>query len=212
MDAFVLFDFYSQLNDELSCRKDDTISSWKGTGAKLCYTKKTFIRLRPIPGFMGTTSRSRAEEILKRIATDNTFLVRESETCPGDFSISFFYKSVVKHAMIAKDSDNKFAVSEKKFTSINSLIEFYAFHTISRSESIRLVHPIPESLVFGVAENFTARDEKELTMRKGDTVVVTNYSDRNWWVGSCRDNEGMFPVRFIQPVNYPTIFTDSNRD
>ncbi len=157
---------------------------------------------------MATTSRSRAEDILSRNAIDDSFLVRESETCPGDFSLSIFHKGTVKHAMISKDAELKFRVYERKFSSVNALVEYHNNSTISRTENIKLVHPVPESLVFAVDENFTARDDKELTLDKGKSVVITDYCDRNWWHGACGKREGMFPVRFIKPVNYPTIFDD----
>ena len=167
---------------------------------------KTFIRLKPIPGFMGAISRSRAEEILSRVAKQDSFLVRESETSPGDFTISVWDKGAVKHSIIIKDSERNFRMYDKKFDNINSLTEYHRTNTISRSESIKLVNPVPESLVFSVAEDYRARCKTELTAKKGDTIIITNYSDRNWWTGISGKEEGMFPVRFLQPVNYPTIF------
>ena len=215
----MLFDFQSSLDDELSCMQDDHLIVLKANmernwckallHKKVGLVPKTYVRLRPIPGFLASTSRSRAEDILSRNAIDNSFLVRESETCPGDFSLSVFHKGSVKHAMISKDAELKFRVYERMFSSVNALVEYHKDSTISRTESIKLVHPVPESLVFVVDENFTARDDKELTLETGKNVVVTDYLDRNWWHGTCGKREGTFPVRFIKPVNYPTIFDDN---
>ena len=216
MEATALFDFQPSQDDEICCRKDDRVIILKANMERnwckglLCkkvgLVPKTFIRLKPIPGFMGAISRSTAEELLSKVAIKESFLVRESETSPGDFTISIWLNGIVRHAMITQDSDMNFKMYEKSFDNINSLMEHHQTNSIARSENIRLLHPVPESLVFSVAESHKAREKNELSAIKGDRVIVTDYSDKNWWTGVCGQEEGMFPVRFLQPINYPTIF------
>lgn len=217
MEAVVLSDFKACEDDELSCRKDDLLVVLRPNmeinwSKAVLYKKeglvpKNFIRIKPIPGFMGAISRSQAEDMLKKSAKENLFLIRESESNPGSFTISVWINGNVKHAMISIDAENKYRVYDKIFKSINSLIEYHKFHSIARSETILLLHPVPESLVLEIAENFTARDNSELTLQQGDKVRVTDYSDKNWWTGSCRNMEGMFPVRYAHPINYPNVIS-----
>lgn len=217
MEAVVLGNFDASEADELSCRRDDLLvvlrpnmeMNWS---LAVLYQKeglvpKNFIRIKPIPGFMGNISRQQAEEMLKKTSKEGLFLIRESESSPGSFTISVFTNGNVKHAMINNDAEYKFRVYDRRFSSINLLIEHHCSHSIARSDKILLVHPVPESLVLEIGENFTARDKDELTVNQGDRVIVTNYTDKNWWIGVCKNKEGMFPVRYAHPINYPNIVT-----
>lgn len=74
--------------------------------------------------------------------------------------------------------------------------------------------------IFFVAEkviavhNFEAEGDDELSLKKGDIVVVMKKIDEGWWVGSLNGQMGMFPANYVEhydpdstppPVSRPSI-------
>ncbi|XP_018620070.2 GRB2 related adaptor protein a isoform X1 [Scleropages formosus] len=97
MEALALYTFQATESDELSFQKGDVLKilnmeddpNWftaELMGRK-GYVPKNYINVRPHPWFAGRISRSVAEERL-RTQLRGSFLVRESESAPGEFSIS----------------------------------------------------------------------------------------------------------------------------
>ena len=216
MEATALFDFDSTIEDELCFKKGDILTILRANQERnwskaILYNKvglvpKTYIRFKPFPGFMGRINRANAEELLGKYPKNHTFLVRESESSHGDFSISVWHEGKVKHAKIIQERDKeqtKFMIIDKRFPTINSLLRYHNERSIMNSEIIKLENPIPDSLTFTVAVSFFARDPSELSITKGSTVTVSDWSDRNWWIGICNERKGMFPVPYVVPMNYP---------
>jgi hypothetical protein len=54
--------------------------------------------------FAGKTGRSKAEELFAG-CDDGTFLIRESNTRPGDYSLSVKYNGIVKHITVNRVGD-----------------------------------------------------------------------------------------------------------
>ena len=219
MEAVALFDFTSPSKDELDFKKHDLLiilraNLEKNWSKALLFKKvglvpKVYFRIKPIPGFMGKISRSDAEKILVKTGINNSFLIRESERCPGDYCLSVWQEGKARHAIIVQNTERLFRIDDVgRFRSLNSLVEHYKHNPISHLEDMKLVHPIPESLKFSVAVTFVAREPTELTIEKGAVVTVEDYSDKNWWVGVCGNKKGMFPVPFVKPIDYPTLYED----
>uniref|UniRef100_A0A8C9ZIJ9 GRB2 related adaptor protein b n=1 Tax=Sander lucioperca TaxID=283035 RepID=A0A8C9ZIJ9_SANLU len=97
MEAVALFSFAASEADEISFQKGDIIkvtemeddSCWVTAEiqGKRGYVPENYISLLPYPWFAGRVSRLDAE---KRLCWQETgvFLVRESESAPGEFSVS----------------------------------------------------------------------------------------------------------------------------
>ena len=48
------------------------------------------------------------------------------------------------------------------------------------------------------AFDFEPQEDGELRLRKGDVITVLDKSDQNWWRGTCKGQEGMFPVPYVK--------------
>ena len=97
--------------------------------------------------FHGKMVRSRAENLLKenRHLGDGTFLVRESETFVGDYTLSFWRREKAKHCRIKTKKEGcgekiKFLLVDTiPFNSLDSLITYYRSHPLISPVSRKLV-------------------------------------------------------------------------
>ena len=48
--------------------------------------------------------------------------------------------------------------------------------------------------------NFDAREEDELTLKKGDIVNVYGKVDGGWWMGQVGDRVGRFPSNYVEQL------------
>ncbi|XP_027730554.1 GRB2-related adapter protein isoform X3 [Vombatus ursinus] len=98
MESVALYSFQATENDELAFNKGDTLKilnmeddqNWYKAelhGAE-GFIPKNYIQVKPHPWFAGRISRQFAEEILLRRNHLGAFLIRESESSPGEFSVS----------------------------------------------------------------------------------------------------------------------------
>ena len=46
--------------------------------------------------------------------------------------------------------------------------------------------------------DFTKEEEGELTIRKGQKIIVLDKTDKNWWRGRVDNREGIFPVSYVK--------------
>ncbi|XP_054273965.1 1-phosphatidylinositol 4,5-bisphosphate phosphodiesterase gamma-1-like [Macrosteles quadrilineatus] len=95
--------------------------------------------------------RSEAEDLLRKFARlgDGTFLVRESETFVGDYSLSFWRQGKVNHCRIRSKQDRGqtkyFLIDSNCFDSLYSLITHYRTHPLRSQEFlITLKEPVPQ--------------------------------------------------------------------
>lgn len=207
MEAVALFDFNGEANDELSFRKGALLSVMNVSAEKnWCKAElngqtglvpKTYLKLKPNPWFKGRLGRASSEEMLGKECRDGVFMVRESESTPGDFSISVLHKGSVKHLKVLRDEGGKFFIWDKKFPSLNQLVQFHKHSSVSRVEQILL--QVPQGVLkVRALFNFTPQEEGELLLQPGDIVTVTDLSDKNWWIGECNGQCGMFPVSYVE--------------
>jgi len=45
--------------------------------------------------------------------------------------------------------------------------------------------------------DFVARSERELSFKKGDTVILFSQVSNDWWRGSVSGQEGLIPDKYI---------------
>ncbi|XP_044160603.1 GRB2-related adapter protein isoform X4 [Bufo gargarizans] len=98
MEAMAIYNFKTTERDELPFSKGDTLKilnmeddqNWYK--AELYgmegYVPKNYIKVKPHPWYGGRISRQVAEEILLNRRFTGAFLIRDSESSPGEFSIS----------------------------------------------------------------------------------------------------------------------------
>ncbi|XP_031670318.1 GRB2 related adaptor protein a isoform X2 [Oncorhynchus kisutch] len=113
MEAMALYSFRATEGDELSFNKEDVLKiinmeddpNWYTAelNNKKGYVPKNYINLRPHAWFAGRVSRGVAEGRLRQ-RDRGAFIVRESESAPGEFSMSVSYGDHVQHFKVLQDS------------------------------------------------------------------------------------------------------------
>ncbi|XP_038141208.1 GRB2-related adapter protein-like isoform X2 [Cyprinodon tularosa] len=146
MEAVALFSFAASEADEISFQKGDIVkviemeedSCWftAEMEGKRGFVPENYISLRPHPWFAGAISRLEGE---KRLCWQETgvFLVRESESAPGEFSLSVSYGDRVEHFRVL-EGGGQYYIWDKAFCSLNRLVEFYRAHSIAVEKVVRL--------------------------------------------------------------------------
>jgi growth factor receptor-binding protein 2 len=158
-----------------------------------------YVKLRPNPWFKGKIARAKAEEILRKQTHDGAFLVRESESSPGDFSLSVLFAGQVQHFKVLRDGAGKYFLWVQKFCSLNELIEYHRKTSVSRTQTIYLRDMLEQQQQMARAlYDFAPQEEGELRLKRGDVITVTDSSDNNWWRGHCCGAHGMFPKAYVE--------------
>ncbi|XP_019125304.2 GRB2-related adapter protein [Larimichthys crocea] len=149
MEAVALFSFTASEADELSFQKGDIIkvtemeddSCWftAEIEGKRGYVPENYISLLPYPWFAGRVSRLDAEKHLRWQDT-GVFLVRESESAPGEFSVSVSYGDRVEHFRVL-EGGGQYCIWDESFCSLNRLVHFYRTHSIAVEKVICLRDP-----------------------------------------------------------------------
>ncbi|XP_044900122.1 GRB2-related adapter protein isoform X4 [Felis catus] len=98
MESVALYSFQATESDELAFNKGDTLKilnmeddqNWYKAELRGAegFIPKNYIRVKPHPWYSGRISRQLAEEILMKRNHLGAFLIRESESSPGEFSVS----------------------------------------------------------------------------------------------------------------------------
>ncbi|XP_034394512.1 GRB2-related adapter protein-like isoform X1 [Cyclopterus lumpus] len=149
MEAVALFSFAASEADKLSFQKGDIIkvtemeddSCWVTAEiqGKRGYVPENYISLLPYPWFAGRVSRLEAEKRLHR-QDAGVFLVRKSESAPGEFSVSVSYGVRVEHFRVLEGS-GQYCIWDESFRSLNRLVDFYRAHSIAVEKVVYLRDP-----------------------------------------------------------------------
>ncbi|KAM9314568.1 GRB2-related adapter protein-like [Pholidichthys leucotaenia] len=149
MEAVALFSFMASEADEISFQKGDIVkvtemeddSSWftAEIHGKRGYVPGNYLSLFPHPWYAGAVSRLEAEQRLRRQDT-GVFLVRESESAPGEFSVSVSYGERVEHFRVL-EGGGQYCIWDETFSSINRLVDFYRTHSIAVEKVVCLKDP-----------------------------------------------------------------------
>uniref|UniRef100_A0A8C2EX55 Cytoplasmic protein n=1 Tax=Cyprinus carpio TaxID=7962 RepID=A0A8C2EX55_CYPCA len=83
--------------------------------------------------YYGKVTRHQAEVALNQRGTEGDFLIRDSESSPNDFSISLKAPSKNKHFKVQL-KDNLYCIGQRKFNSMEELVEHYKKAPIFTSE------------------------------------------------------------------------------
>ncbi|XP_032417959.1 GRB2-related adapter protein-like isoform X1 [Xiphophorus hellerii] len=146
MEAVALFSFTASEADEISFQKGDIVkvvemerdSFWftAEIEGKRGFIPENYISLHPHLWFAGAISRLEAEQRLCW-QDPGVFLVRASESAPGEFSLSVSYGDMVEHFRVLEDG-GQYYIWDKAFCSLNRLVEFYRAHSITMEKVVHL--------------------------------------------------------------------------
>jgi len=215
MESVAKFDFVATAPDELSFEKGDVLKVLNADDDKnWCRAEirgrqglvpKNYIALKPNEWYLGKISRVRAEQILmKGDQPDGSFLIRDSESTPRDFSLSVRCNNEVQHFKVLRDGAGMYFLWVMKFSSLNQLINYHRTATISRTANIFLKdRPIEQSFEVRALYDFRQQEAGELEFNRDDVVTVTEWSDKNWWRGQVTRSDGnvesgIFPSNHVQ--------------
>ncbi|XP_006993691.1 growth factor receptor-bound protein 2 [Peromyscus maniculatus bairdii] len=214
MEAIAKYDFKATADDELSFKRGDILKvlneecdqNWYKAelNGKDGFIPKNYIEMKPHPWFFGKIPRAKAEEMLSKQRHDGAFLIRESESAPGDFSLSVKFGNDVQHFKVLRDGAGKYFLWVVKFNSLNELVDYHRSTSVSRNQQIFLrdIEQVPQQPTYVQALfDFDPQEDGELGFRRGDFIHVIDNSDPNWWKGACHGQTGMFPRNYVTPVN-----------
>ncbi|XP_065826155.1 growth factor receptor-bound protein 2-like [Oscarella lobularis] len=208
MEAAAKYDFNATQGDELSFKKGDIVKILNMEDDKNWFKAEldglegfvpsTYIEMRAHKWYRSKMTRGKAEETLLKQKMDGAFLVRDSESTPGDFSLSVRYQDAVQHFKVLRDAAGKYFLWVQKFNSLNALIDYHRTTSVSRTQKIYL-RDMNEREVKAVAlYDFQPMEQGELPLHRGDEITVTDQSDANWWKGCCCGKIGLFPKAYVQ--------------
>lgn len=156
MEAIAKYDFKATADDELSFKRGDILKvlneecdqNWYKAelNGKDGFIPKNYIEMKAHPWFFGRIPRARAEEILNKQRHDGAFLIRESESAPGDFSLSVKFGNDVQHFKVLRDGAGKYFLWVVKFNSLNELVDYHRTTSVSRNQQIFLrdIEQVPQ--------------------------------------------------------------------
>jgi len=212
MEATALHDFNPQSanEDELPFNKGSILKILNMTDDKNWYkaeqngregfVPKNYIQMKPHCWYYGKIKRVEAEQLLLQEVQDGAFLIRDSESTAGDFSLSVKFNNQVQHFKVLRDGAGKYFLWVVKFNSLNQLVEYHRAASVSRSQTIYLKDMESAYQVGRALFDFTAQEDNEISFNRGDLIKITDTTDQHWWHGKIQDREGMFPANYIQQI------------
>eukprot|EP00039_Didymoeca_costata_P031660 m.35811 g.35811 ORF g.35811 m.35811 type:complete len:757 (+) comp8963_c0_seq1:237-2507(+) len=141
METYIaLYNFTGTEKDDLSFKKGEKLFVVEASPMKKWWTAQNgagetgqipanFVRkpgLESEEWFLGKISRSEAHALLKNCRDEEgVFLVRESETRPGEYALALGDKGEVRHYQIVRENDQLYVQYRHKFKTIPELIEYH---------------------------------------------------------------------------------------
>jgi len=102
--------------------------------------------LRTKPWYYGSIGRAECDAMFTERGVDGDFLIRDSETNVGDFSISLKSFGRNKHFRIHLET-GVYAIGQRKFSSLQHLVDHYQrapIYTSQKGEKLYLIRPLPK--------------------------------------------------------------------
>jgi NCK adaptor protein len=98
------------------------------------------------PWYFGLISRGDCDTIMAEKGQDGDFLVRDSESNTGDFSVSLKAPGRNKHFRVHVDN-GMYCIGQRKFISLQQLVDHYQrapIYTSQKGEKLFLIKPLPK--------------------------------------------------------------------
>ncbi|XP_054372528.1 GRB2-related adapter protein isoform X2 [Molothrus ater] len=170
------------------------------------FVPKNYIKVKPHPWYAGRISRHLAEERLLQRNHLGAFLIRDSESAPGEFSLSVSYGKQVQHFKVLRERNGKYFLWEEKFNSLNELVDFYRMTTIAKEQQIFLwdedqTQEVRRPRFVQAQFDFSAQEGSQLPFLRGDIIEVLSCPDPNWWQGKIYSRVGLFPRSYVHPIH-----------
>eukprot|EP00794_Sanderia_malayensis_P009112 gene9112-10085_t len=212
MEAIALHDFNTEETDELPFKKGQTLKilssdqdkNWHRAelDGREGFIPKNYVNVKEHSWYAGKVTRKEAEAQLSNQNLDGAFLIRDSESTPGDFSLSVKHSNKVQHFKVLRDGAGKYFLWVVKFNSLHELVEYHRTSSVSRSQVIYLKDmteaPAEPVVRYRAAFDFAAQDDEEVSFLRGDIVEVTQKYNENWWIGKVKGQSGMFPASYVK--------------
>ncbi|NXA04208.1 GRAP protein, partial [Sapayoa aenigma] len=232
MESVALYNFQTTEKDELPFQKGDTLKV-QGAGGPSPVWTPVGTPLPPAPGlsrggdvalgcprvssrrvahvgaarrwYAGRISRHLAEKRLLGSNHQGAFLIRDSESTPGEFSISVNCGKHVQHFKVLRERNGKYFLWEEKFNSLNELVDFYRMTTIAKEQQIFLrdedeTQEVKRPQYVQAQFDFFAHEGSQLPFLRGDIIEVLDCPDPNWWQGKIYGQVGLFPRNYVHPI------------
>ncbi|XP_076100090.1 cytoplasmic protein NCK2-like isoform X1 [Mytilus galloprovincialis] len=87
--------------------------------------------------YYGKITRQECEELLKKFAQEGDFIIRDSESASGNFTVVLKAAERNKHFRV-NVNDEQYQIGQQKFSSLDHLIEHYKKHPIFKQENEKL--------------------------------------------------------------------------
>jgi len=210
MEAIAKHDFNATADDELSFRRSDVLKvlnmeddiNWYRAEAdgREGLIPSNYIEMKKHDWYYGRITRADAEKLLSN-KHEGAFLIRVSESSPGDFSLSVKCGDGVQHFKVLRDTSGKFFLWVVKFNSLNELVDYHRTASVSRSQDIKLKDMQPEEYLVQAMYDFTPQEPGELEFRRGNIITVVDKTDDNWWEGEIGNRRGYFPATYVSPYH-----------
>ncbi|CAL1535836.1 unnamed protein product [Lymnaea stagnalis] len=187
-------DDFNPRSGELECTEEHIESELKAPEEKLWYH--------------GRLDRQSAEDCLLNSGKVGSYLIRESDSKPGSFVLSYLGQSgpPTHFRIIAMCGD--YYIGGRQFESLSDLIGYYtSCSCLMKNEQLR--YPVPPAEPVDdrrrVLAMFSYRkmpETDELNFDKGDTFIVHNELEDEWlWVTAERTKEsGLVPAQFVEEL------------
>ncbi|KAG5882257.1 hypothetical protein JTB14_014954 [Gonioctena quinquepunctata] len=193
MEAIAKHEFNATADDELSFRKSQVLKILNMEDDMNWYRAEldgreglipsNYIEMKPHDWYYGRITRADAEKLLMN-KHEGAFLIRISETSPGDFSLSVKCSDGVQHFKVLRDA-----------------AEYHRTATVSRSQDVKLRDMVAEECLVQALYDFTPQEVGELEFKRGDVITVTDSSDQHWWQGEIGHRKGLFPATYVTPYH-----------
>ena len=115
-----------------------------------------YIEMKLHSWYYGRITRAGAEKLLMN-KHEGAFVVRVSESSPGDFSLSVKCGDGVQHFKVLRDAQGKFFLWVVKFNSLNELVDYHHSASVSKSQEIKLKEMVPEEFLVQAIYDFISR-------------------------------------------------------
>ncbi|KAL1514342.1 hypothetical protein ABEB36_003615 [Hypothenemus hampei] len=99
------------------------------------------------PWYYGNITRSYCDNLLNQMGHDGDFLIRDSETNVGDYSVSLKAPGRNKHFRVHVEG-SLYCIGQRKFHTLDQLVDHYQrapIYTNKQGEKLYLVRPLPKT-------------------------------------------------------------------
>lgn len=134
-------------------RKETTSLSLGASGGSPALFRNKFGSLQERPDltgknwYYGSITRSECDQMLNEYAEDGDFIVRDSETNVGDYSISLKAPARNKHFRVHVEG-RVFCIGQRRFDTLDDLVEHYKrapIYTSPRGDKLYLIKPFQKT-------------------------------------------------------------------